>query len=187
LDENYRSDVLFVWTSARVRVYPVDAVLPADGFLPSTNAVKTASARTWGVRVSAPRPRGHGSARTRGRASARTHVDTRRAATGPRGRGAAFSRTRGHGVAEFRVSPIKEGALLLSLTSIQIRLNSWGLKRCVYTSFFLDRIVGILVGNPLQMRGEVLLFCRIFRSCWFEDVGSRGYLRGPEGKINFKW
>jgi hypothetical protein len=35
-------------TSARVRVYPADVVLPADGFLPSADAVKTASARTLG-------------------------------------------------------------------------------------------------------------------------------------------
>jgi hypothetical protein len=35
-----------VQTSARVRVYPADAVLPADGFLPSADAVETASART---------------------------------------------------------------------------------------------------------------------------------------------
>jgi hypothetical protein len=27
-----------------------------------------------------------------------------------------------------------------------------------------------------------LLFCRIFRSCWFEDVGSRGYLGDLKGK-----
>jgi hypothetical protein len=46
LEENNRPDVLFVRTSARVRVYPTDAVLPADGFLPSADAVKTASART---------------------------------------------------------------------------------------------------------------------------------------------
>jgi hypothetical protein len=64
-------------TSARVLVYPADAVLTADRFLPSADAVKTASART--------------------------HVDTRRAATGPRG----------HGGPEFRISPIKEGALPL--------------------------------------------------------------------------
>jgi hypothetical protein len=35
-----------VRTSARVRVYPTDAVLPADGFLPSVDVVKTASAWT---------------------------------------------------------------------------------------------------------------------------------------------
>jgi hypothetical protein len=35
-----------VRTSARVRVYPADAVLSADGFLPSADAVKTASTRT---------------------------------------------------------------------------------------------------------------------------------------------
>jgi hypothetical protein len=35
-----------VQTSARVRVYPADAVLPADGFLPSANAVKTGSVWT---------------------------------------------------------------------------------------------------------------------------------------------
>jgi hypothetical protein len=40
MDENYCPDVLFLRTSARVRVYP------ADGFLPSTDAVKTASAWT---------------------------------------------------------------------------------------------------------------------------------------------
>jgi hypothetical protein len=33
-------------TSASVRVYPENAVLPADGFLPSADAVKIASART---------------------------------------------------------------------------------------------------------------------------------------------
>jgi hypothetical protein len=46
LEENYRPDVLFVWTSTRVRVYPADAVIPADRFIPFANAVKTASART---------------------------------------------------------------------------------------------------------------------------------------------
>jgi hypothetical protein len=35
-----------VQTSARIRVYPANVVLPADGFLPSADAVKTASART---------------------------------------------------------------------------------------------------------------------------------------------
>jgi hypothetical protein len=44
--ENYRPDV--IRTSARVRVYPADAVLPADKFLPSADAVKTASAGTLG-------------------------------------------------------------------------------------------------------------------------------------------
>jgi hypothetical protein len=34
-----------VRTSARVRIYPADAVLSADGFLPSVDAVKTASTR----------------------------------------------------------------------------------------------------------------------------------------------
>jgi hypothetical protein len=54
LEENYLPDVLFVRTSTRVRVYPVDAVLPVDGFLPSADAVKTASAWTLGcVRVDA--------------------------------------------------------------------------------------------------------------------------------------
>jgi hypothetical protein len=54
-----------VRTSARVRVYPADAILPADGFLPS------ADARTC-KRVRAD--------------VARTRVDTRRGATGPRRR-----------------------------------------------------------------------------------------------------
>jgi hypothetical protein len=32
------------------------------------------------------------------------------------------------------------------------------------------------------------LFCRFFKSCWFEDVRPRGFLGGPEGQIsiNFK-
>jgi hypothetical protein len=34
-----------VRTSARVHAYPTDTVLPADGFLPSADAVKTTSAR----------------------------------------------------------------------------------------------------------------------------------------------
>jgi hypothetical protein len=50
-----------VWTSARVRIYPADVVLPADGFLPSADTVKTASVRTcpcpcgrWGASVRTP-------------------------------------------------------------------------------------------------------------------------------------
>jgi hypothetical protein len=55
-----------VWTSARVRVYPADAVLPADGFLPSADMVLPAD----GLLPSADavrRPRGcdNASARTR--------------------------------------------------------------------------------------------------------------------------
>jgi hypothetical protein len=38
--------LLFLDVSTRVRVYPTDAVLPADGFLLSADAVKTTSART---------------------------------------------------------------------------------------------------------------------------------------------
>jgi hypothetical protein len=52
LDENYRPEV--VQTSACVRIYP------ADGLLPSADAVKTASARTQGyIRVDMWHPRGH--------------------------------------------------------------------------------------------------------------------------------
>jgi hypothetical protein len=39
--------------SARVCIYPVDAVLLVDGFLLSADAVKTASAWTRGVRADA--------------------------------------------------------------------------------------------------------------------------------------
>jgi hypothetical protein len=51
-----------IQTSARIRVYPADAVFPADGFLPSADAVKTASAQPLKcVRAdAAQRPRGHG-------------------------------------------------------------------------------------------------------------------------------
>jgi hypothetical protein len=108
-----------------VRTFACVRVYPADGFLPSADAVKTASARarvpvdvdpqgpadvvrTCGrVRASTRR----GSVRTRGNADvARTRVDTRCTAMGPRGRGAASARTHGHGGAEVRVSPIKDGA-----------------------------------------------------------------------------
>jgi hypothetical protein len=40
LKENYRPDILFVRTSARVRIYPADAVLPEDRFLTSADAKK---------------------------------------------------------------------------------------------------------------------------------------------------
>jgi hypothetical protein len=33
------------WTSARFRIYPADAVLPADRFLPTADAVQTVSTR----------------------------------------------------------------------------------------------------------------------------------------------
>jgi hypothetical protein len=42
-----------VRTSTCVRVYPADAVLPADGFLLSADAVKTASAQIRCVRADA--------------------------------------------------------------------------------------------------------------------------------------
>jgi hypothetical protein len=69
-----RTSADVVRMSACTRVYPVDAVLPADGFLPS------ADARAW-TRVD-PRLCGHG-------ADARTCVDTRQVATSLRRRGAA--------------------------------------------------------------------------------------------------
>jgi hypothetical protein len=66
LEENYRPDVLFVRTSAdvvrtsaRVRVYPADAILPADGFLPSADA-RVHPRGHERVRADAcVRPRGH--------------------------------------------------------------------------------------------------------------------------------
>jgi hypothetical protein len=71
LEEIYGPDVLFVRTSTRVRVYPADAVLPADGFLPCPRGRWDASAQTHlpplpstslpsAVRTDAGlRPRGH--------------------------------------------------------------------------------------------------------------------------------
>jgi hypothetical protein len=44
---NERPTVKFtVWTSSRVRIYPAEAFLPMDGFLPSTPTVNNVSART---------------------------------------------------------------------------------------------------------------------------------------------
>jgi hypothetical protein len=65
-------------------------------------------------------------------------------------------------------------------------LNSWGLKQCIILHFFPTGSLGFWLGVHYRREGEVLLFCRIFRSCWFEDVGPRGYLGGSEGEINFK-
>jgi hypothetical protein len=31
-----------------------------------------------------------------------------------------------------------------------------------------------------------VLFCRFSRSCWFEDVGPRGFLGGPEVRNQFQ-
>jgi hypothetical protein len=41
-----------------------------------------------------------------------------------------------------------------------------------------------LVGSPLQIGrgGEVFSFFRFFKSCWFEDVGPRGFLEDPKEK-----
>jgi hypothetical protein len=93
-----------VWTSfssGRPQTSTGDRVYPADGFLPSADAVKTASARAQvptGVDL-----RGPVLAQTwRGRGSPRAQV-----------RRPVVARPRGHGGAEFRDSPIKEGALLL--------------------------------------------------------------------------
>jgi hypothetical protein len=56
-----RTSADVVRTSARIRVYPADAVLPADGFLSFADAVKTASTRTQpSVRADTHlHPRGH--------------------------------------------------------------------------------------------------------------------------------
>jgi hypothetical protein len=162
----------------------VSAFIPRTRFLPSTPTVKTVSGRpcrpgsTWtrahvdsrtcqrvraGVGPRGLAPHRHGmDTWVRVSVSARTCMDTCRVDSGPCRRG-----IRG---GQIRVSCIKGGELPFSLTSNQSWLNSWGLKRCVHTSFSPDWIVGFLIGSPLQTRGEVFLFCRFFRSCWFEDV-----------------
>jgi hypothetical protein len=95
---NGRPTVKFtVRTSARVCVYPADAILPADGFLPSADA---------GPR--GPTPTGTGRERADGdvrRESARTrvHADTWPHPYGHEFRGGRF----------FRISYIKGGALPL--------------------------------------------------------------------------
>jgi hypothetical protein len=149
-----------VRTSADVRVYSADAVLPADRFLPFTDAFTC--------------PCGHGSPRMWARVDLRPRMDTRltNAALGV--------------VETFRISTIKGELSPFSLTSNQSRLNSWGLKRCITLRFFPTGSLGFWLGVHYRRGGEVLMFCRIFRSCWFEDVGSGGYLGGSEGKINFK-
>jgi hypothetical protein len=112
------------------------------------------------------RPRRPVTARPRGRAWTRIARPRARADAVKRPRGPVAARTRGHGggnLGETLSFPYKRGSSqYISPTSNQARLNSWGLKRCVYTSFFPDYIVGFLVGSPLQTGGEVLLFCRIF-------------------------
>jgi hypothetical protein len=74
-----------------------------------------------------------------------------------RPRGPMAARTRGHGggnLGETLSFSYKGGSFqYISPTSNQARLNSWGLKRCVYTSFFPDWIAGFLVGSPLQTGG----------------------------------
>jgi hypothetical protein len=63
----YRPDVCLVQTSVHVRTYSADAVLPADGLLPSVPTVKIASPRAR-VRVD-PGPHGRVSAFARARIS----------------------------------------------------------------------------------------------------------------------
>jgi hypothetical protein len=80
-DKIHHSDVRFMWTSARLRVYPVDAFLPTDGFLPSASMLKNASARTGScVRADASlRPCKHTRVRAdatmRSRGHRRVHAD----------------------------------------------------------------------------------------------------------------
>jgi hypothetical protein len=91
LDENYYPDVR---TSARVRVYPADAVLPEDGFLPSVDAGPRrrgrGSPRAWTRVDPCPHggtdvgPREHGSAQTRDRAWTRVAQLWARADARPR-------------------------------------------------------------------------------------------------------
>jgi hypothetical protein len=96
-----RTSTDVVWTSARIRVYSANAVLPADGFLPSANAVKTrplGRGPTWTCAradVAWMRGRVRADAGPRDRASTQTCVDTHRAATGPRGCGAASAQSQG--------------------------------------------------------------------------------------------
>jgi hypothetical protein len=161
----YRADVRFVRTSTDViRTSTHVRVYSADGFLLSAPTVKTASVRTRQRVPAGLGPRG----RTRTRV-ARTLVRTDSALGGQLG----FC--------------VKKGELSpFSLTSNQSRLNNWGLKRCVHTSFFPDQIASFLVGTPPQMGGGGFFVLQVFKSCWFEDVGPRGFLGGPKGQINFK-
>jgi hypothetical protein len=111
-------------------------------------------------------PRGPVTARPRGRVWTRVARPRARANAVKRPRGPMAARKRGHGGGNLgeTLSFLYKGGELqyISPTSNQARLNSWGLKRCVYTSFFPDWIAGFLVASPLQTGGEVLLFCRIF-------------------------
>jgi hypothetical protein len=168
LDENVRPDVLFVRmsadvvrTSARVRVYPRTRFYtrtPVPAGVDPRSRRRGTDARM--------RPRGPVTARPRGRAWTRVARPRARADAVKRPRGPVAARTRGYGrgnLGETLSFPYKrESSQYISPTSNQARLNSWGLKRCVYTSFFPDWIAGFLVGSPLQTGGEVLLFCRIF-------------------------
>jgi hypothetical protein len=85
--KNYRPDVRFVRMSTYIRIYPTDAVLPANGILPS-----------------GMHPHGRG-------ASVRTHAAMRPSRVtdaGPRPRGRGFREGR-----VFRILHIKGGALPL--------------------------------------------------------------------------
>jgi hypothetical protein len=51
--------------------------------------------------------------------------------------------------------------------------------------FFPTGSLGFWLGVHYRRGGEVFLFCKFFRSCWFEDVGRRGFLEGSEGENQF--
>jgi hypothetical protein len=69
-----------------------------------------------------------------------------------------------------------------SLTSNQSRLNSWGLKRCVHTSFFPDRIAGVLVGSLLQTGGRFFCFAGFSEVVGFKMSDQGDFWGDPKGK-----
>jgi hypothetical protein len=52
--------------------------------------------------------------------------------------------------------------------------------------FSLTGSVGFWLGVHYRRGGRFFFVLQVFQNCWFEDVGPRGFLGGPEGEINFK-
>jgi hypothetical protein len=73
-----RTSTDVVRTSTRIRVYPADTILPADGFLPSADAEKIASARMRQRIRAGAGPRRPAPTRTHVPVGADPRVDTRR-------------------------------------------------------------------------------------------------------------
>jgi hypothetical protein len=79
---------------------------------------------------------------------------------------------------EREVRVYKGGFSSFFLTSNQSRLNSWGFKCCIYTSFFLTGSLGSWLEVHYRQWRRFFYFASFSTGCWFQRCQMKGLLWG---------